>query len=633
MAQNVMLQEALDAIAHGQKERARDLLTRLLRADQSNQAYWMWMSAVVETPKERIYCLQNVLRLDPNNQTAKLGLVIYGAIKPDPDPQILPFVPRKWSVAEEEALFLKHSNRTRNKRRLAAYLGAGFLILIIILVGVFGFGSRTSHRAIIIQLTITPRFNTPTPTATLNPTPTPRPRNTSIAPASPTPLWMLLKSTYTPTPLFVDTPHPISEAYQAGLRAFESGDFESMLRYMEQAAQIEPQAADLHFFVGEAQRALGNPIPALAAYEKSIEVDSSFAPAYVGRARINLEMDPSANVEADLQYAIDLDPNFTEAYLERAALYIHQEKYEAALADLEEVELMASTSPYLYLYRAQAYLASGDADRALENAQVAFELDQTSLPAYLVLGQASFLTGKPAEAIDKFKIYLLYQPKDFLAWSMLGQAYYEQGKDFQSALAALNQALELDHEYYPALLYRGLTYLELEEGQLAVNDLFNARNLNRTSFLASFGLGRGLFMTERLADATSQMTASLSLATQEIEKAQVHYWRALAREAMGELRLAAEDWLALLDLDTDSLPDGWLMTAEQHLTLLTPSPTVSPTTTTRTPTSVKTTPTRTPTLTPTPTKTPTVSPTLTPTPTNNDSANTHPLTPTKTPTS
>ena len=36
MADDKMLQEAKEAVAKGQRERARDLLTRLLRANQAN---------------------------------------------------------------------------------------------------------------------------------------------------------------------------------------------------------------------------------------------------------------------------------------------------------------------------------------------------------------------------------------------------------------------------------------------------------------------------------------------------------------------------------------------------------------------------------------------------------------------
>ena len=51
---------------------------RLLKTDQSNASYWIWMSAAVDTTKERIYCLETALRLDPQNAIAKRGLVLLG---------------------------------------------------------------------------------------------------------------------------------------------------------------------------------------------------------------------------------------------------------------------------------------------------------------------------------------------------------------------------------------------------------------------------------------------------------------------------------------------------------------------------------------------------------------------------
>lgn len=76
MADDKMLEEAIKAVAKGQRHRARDLLTRLLKTNQANPQYWLWMSSVVDSAKERSYCLKNVLRLDPGNRAAKLGLVL-----------------------------------------------------------------------------------------------------------------------------------------------------------------------------------------------------------------------------------------------------------------------------------------------------------------------------------------------------------------------------------------------------------------------------------------------------------------------------------------------------------------------------------------------------------------------------
>ena len=65
MADDAAFQEAVEALREGNKTRARELLTGLLKNDQSNATYWVWMSATVDSTKERIYCLQTAFKLDP----------------------------------------------------------------------------------------------------------------------------------------------------------------------------------------------------------------------------------------------------------------------------------------------------------------------------------------------------------------------------------------------------------------------------------------------------------------------------------------------------------------------------------------------------------------------------------------
>ena len=80
---DAVFQDALEALRGGNKKRARELLTGLLKTDQNNAAYWVWLSATMDTPKERIYCLETALRLDPANAAAKRGLILHGALPPD----------------------------------------------------------------------------------------------------------------------------------------------------------------------------------------------------------------------------------------------------------------------------------------------------------------------------------------------------------------------------------------------------------------------------------------------------------------------------------------------------------------------------------------------------------------------
>jgi predicted Zn-dependent protease len=48
-ADDGIFQEAVEALREGNKIKARDLLTGLLKTDQNNATYWVWMSATMDT--------------------------------------------------------------------------------------------------------------------------------------------------------------------------------------------------------------------------------------------------------------------------------------------------------------------------------------------------------------------------------------------------------------------------------------------------------------------------------------------------------------------------------------------------------------------------------------------------------
>lgn len=616
MAENVMLKEAMQAATQGQRSRARDLLTRLLRTDQSNPQYWLWMSAVVDSGPEKVFCLQNVLRLEPDSQAAKLGLLMHGALHASTSVTPVAPVRRKWAVTEAAGPPMTGFQKVMHNPALRALALAciGLAIAGMIFFGFFGM-----RRGLLFagKLTVTPMPWTPRPTATMLPTNTPWLVTPTATFEGPLPLGVMLKATYTPTPMYVITPHPVSEAYRAGLRAFERGDFQEMLEYLQQAAKLEPQAPDTHYYVGEAYRHLESFDLALEAYEQAIAIDPSFAPAYVGRARVKLALNPKTDNQDDLKTAIQLDPNLLDAYLEHTALLLEQGAVELALEEIDSIERLAPESPYYYLYRAQANLLSDKDAAALEDALDAYRRDQTLLPVYLTLGQAYLKNQSPGKARNFLETYLRYETEDPIAWITLGQALLELGHEYRSAISAFDRALELQEDFLPAYLYRGAAYLESGEGQAAVNDFFYVRKADPESFEANFGLGRALMMVGRPEDAVSQISNSEAFAKSIFQKAEVYYWRAQILESLQAYSSAANDWKSLLSLPKEEIPEEWIAAANSHLIAMSPTSTPTNTPTPITPTPTKIAPTIKPSSTATKTDIPTattIAPKLTRTP-------------------
>jgi tetratricopeptide (TPR) repeat protein len=617
MAGSKMFNEAMAAIQKGERERARDLLTRLLRTEKNNPEYWLWMSSLVDTPKERIYCLQSVIKLDPGNLSARQGLVLLGVGKPDAD--LVPTLPsrRKWEVEIEEDEDAPRGIRkvlANPVVRLTAILMGGVLLIGLVLAGIFG------TRGIFLgpHLTVTYIPWTETPTETL--TPTPEFRTPTPTPETVVPLWMLLEATYTPMPLYVNTPHPRIEAYHAGIRAYERGNYESMRDFMLQVAREEPDSPDTSYYLGEAYRLLGEYDLALNAYDAAIDTDENFAPAYLGRVRAHLAVNPQANVLADLDQAIELDPLYGEAYLERVVYWLNRGDTESAIEDLDASQEILVEYPLYYLLRAQAELTRGDHQAALKDAQEAYKRDITMLPVYQILGKAYLLNDQPADAAEFVEIFGRYQEDDPQYWVLYAWVQYELGEDFNAALDAIEKALELDDQVPDAHLVHGWISMALGEYGDAVNDFYLAKNLDPQSFDANLAFGQALLAEERYDEAINQFNTSENLAVTDSQLAAIYYYRAIALDALFQLAPAAEDYQALLDLPVSAVPTEWLREARRYLATATPTPSPSSTPTrTETPTpSFTPTRTATSTITPSPTITPsstrTPSPTLTLTP-------------------
>jgi tetratricopeptide (TPR) repeat protein len=280
MADNdAVFQEAVEALRVGNKSRARELLTGLLKTDQNNATYWVWMSATVDTAKERIYCLQTAFKLDPTNAAAKRGLILHGALPADETIQPFPVNrPRAW----EEKLLLAHEKpRPKGwaavKASPVARLG-GFVALGAVLIGAIVFGFfQLSGVQVTRQPTITPG---PSPTYTVTPTfvnATGQPAAIGTA----NPFSTLLAVPYTVTPLYVPMKgSPVSsDIYRLVKPAYDKGNWDEVIRNLQEVIKLDPQDAKAYYYIGEANRFKGDYSGAIAAYQLATSLDPNLLPA------------------------------------------------------------------------------------------------------------------------------------------------------------------------------------------------------------------------------------------------------------------------------------------------------------------------------------------------------------------
>ena len=90
---NNYLQQGIMAAKAGDKPRAFDFLTRASEVPATSEQAWLWLSGVVDDDSERLFCLNNVLRINSDNVAAQRGAAmlrqkgIFPAVPIYPEPQ------------------------------------------------------------------------------------------------------------------------------------------------------------------------------------------------------------------------------------------------------------------------------------------------------------------------------------------------------------------------------------------------------------------------------------------------------------------------------------------------------------------------------------------------------------------
>ena len=564
-----MLQEAVEAGQSGNLARARELLLELLRLDNREPLYWLLMSTAVESREERVYCLQNVLFLDPENSAAKHDLELLGAEMPRENaPALIPEQQEDWQTAEIAAPKIPKKKRKPKEEpwSISWILGSLGIGLVIILLGYYA-AENGFLDTLLATGTPTTGANSTELAASIVAGNTPEPEITTtreiiVVPHNPE---ELLVATYTPTPRYVNTPHAETATFQQGLNALDNEDWGGASNVFREYLAANPQAADAAYYLGEALLGMGDLPAAQSAFEQAIAADPQFAPAYLGRARLGILQDAnSSTVLTDLNTAILLDPNLTEAYLERAAYNLARGNAEQALEDISAAEALAPSSALVQYRKALVYLAREDYETALLTSQRAYDLDLTLLPNYLAKAEAQLGLDQRDAAIETLQSYLSFEGENGEAWQLLGLAYQLSG-EHELALETFDRALNLEPNLPQAAYYRGLQEQEQNNLQSALSYFRVAVTGAPDWFEARISLAQAYLATGNPSGAFFEINASSSLAKTNEQRAMLFYWRATVLEALGQNENALADWRSLLNLPEDAMPAEWRQTAEQRV--------------------------------------------------------------------
>jgi adenylate cyclase len=183
---------------------------------------------------------------------------------------------------------------------------------------------------------------------------------------------------------------------------------------------------------------------ARALFQRAIELDPGYAPAYIGLGRVELNgvlqgwtADPQGalqRVETLGQKAIGLDPASAGAHALLGSAYIRFGDYDRALDEMRHAVKLNNSDPNAYAGLAGALLWSGDVDASVKAFETAGKLglEFTANDAFL-LGVAYILADRSADAIRTLERSLDRNKTDPFTNAILAAAYAQAGRQTDAA--------------------------------------------------------------------------------------------------------------------------------------------------------------------------------------------------------
>ena len=191
---------------------------------------------------------------------------------------------------------------------------------------------------------------------------------------------------------------------------------------------------------------------AIRLYERAIEKDPSFAPAYVGLADIHLFFFPSSasseemyqKAKVPIDKALELDPMLAEAHSSLAWLryYFHNDLEGAEREFIRALELAPS---YAMAHRLYSDLLGekGRFDEALGECQLAYELDPLSIRTCTYLSMMKRAAWCWSEAEELLEQALEIEPDHSYVHAKHAILLSQMGRD-EASLEKIDRALDLD---------------------------------------------------------------------------------------------------------------------------------------------------------------------------------------------
>jgi tetratricopeptide (TPR) repeat protein len=246
--------------------------------------------------------------------------------------------------------------------------------------------------------------------------------------------------------------------------------------YYRAALAVRPEAAAIHFNLGNALRQQDRLADAVTAYRDSLALAPGYAPAHNNLGETLLKQGHPEEAVAELRKTVDLVPKDVRAHHNLGLALRKWGKVKEAVAAYRQ----------------------------------ALKVDAKDALVHYDLGNALRELGRPKEAMTAFRKAVALAPKDARVRTQLGEALLSEGR-LKEATAELRKAVELDPKL--AVAHQNLGLALRRQGRLdeAISAYRKGAELEPDNAAIHYSLGNALLEQDRLAEAEAAYRTAIAL--------------------------------------------------------------------------------------------------------------------------
>lgn len=279
------------------------------------------------------------------------------------------------------------------------------------------------------------------------------------------------------------------------------------------------------------------------SFSKCLEIDSTFVPALVQRARISIEQGLDGAALFDLDKALSYNNKYGEALFYKGYILFENDTTGTAIDLINQSIQSGYNNPYAYYLRGLGYILEEQPDAALKDFNTAISLKPDFALAYHDRAGIKRERGDLQGALFDYKTATDYDPEFALAFNNMGSVKIIMG-DYEGGIRDYTTAIELNPDLYLAYNNRGCARYQMGEYEAALEDFNLALLINGAFDMARLNKATALARQNDYETALDLLDETISGGADD---ALIYLNRGLIRELTGDKNGACTDWTEALN--------------------------------------------------------------------------------------